>query len=406
MDASKYIYLDIKIENHRLGRIVIELFKDKAPKATYNFYHLCKGDKQIDGKQLTLKNNIFHRVFKNFMIQAGDIVYGSIPTDGNVTTELNKETLGKGGCSIYSKKWPLSCENTGIDNETSSAVSGNFEDENTGEFTSSMLVAMANAGTKDTNSSQFFITTYPSPHLNGKHSVFGKVIHGKCVVRNIESVDVDKSDGVPLKNVIIEDCGEWNESMDIPFYNGCNDTIGGDIYEEYPIDETRIKEDDFNEAYRISDIIKNSGSLLFKKRDYENSIFKYLKAVRYVNEYIPDLDMDKENHIKFFNLKVKIYLNICFCFFNLKDFNNAIKYSAYILELDETVNDMDLAKAYSRRGNSYYAQKKYELALKDYKNCKIKNPDDKVVDQKIETAEKLLIKEKEKSKRNLAKFFD
>ncbi|MCX6052409.1 MAG: peptidylprolyl isomerase [Campylobacterales bacterium] len=111
------------------GSIELELYPDVAPLAVENFTtHVKKG----------YYNGIaFHRIIKNFMIQGGD------PTES-----------GRGGESIWKKS---------------------FKDEYKGKtFDSAGILAMANAG-EHTNGSQFFITTAKTPHLNGRHTIFGHV---------------------------------------------------------------------------------------------------------------------------------------------------------------------------------------------------------------------------------------
>lgn len=123
------------------GVIKLELFEDKAPITTKNFIDLAqKGF--YDG--LT-----FHRVISGFMIQGGD------PTgDGT----------GGPGYTIEDEFHP------------------NLKHDSEG------ILSMANAG-PDTGGSQFFITEGPQPHLDGKHSVFGKVIEGMDVVKQIQQGD-------------------------------------------------------------------------------------------------------------------------------------------------------------------------------------------------------------------------
>ncbi len=140
------------------GNIELELYPKIAPKTVKNFIELSKKG--------YYNGTIFHRVIKRFMIQGGD------PTG-----------TGRGGKSIYGEV---------------------FEDEFKPNvvFDKPGILAMANRG-PNTNGSQFFITTVPTPHLNGRHTIFGKVIKGYDVVKKIENTPVNYMDR-PLTDQIIK----------------------------------------------------------------------------------------------------------------------------------------------------------------------------------------------------------
>ncbi|KAK9817372.1 hypothetical protein WJX74_009049 [Apatococcus lobatus] len=137
------------------GDIWLKLFPDECPKTVENFTSHAKNG--------YYDNIIFHRIIKGFMLQTGDPL-------GN----------GTGGQSIWGSE---------------------FEDE----FSRSLrhdrpfTLSMANAG-PGTNGSQFFITTVPTPWLDNKHTVFGRVVKGTDVILNIEKTKTDRNDK-PLEDI-------------------------------------------------------------------------------------------------------------------------------------------------------------------------------------------------------------
>lgn len=137
------------------GDFQIELFEDKAPITTKNFIDLVNKN--------FYNGLIFHRIIDGFMIQGGD-------PDGRGT--------GGPGYKIPDEFHP----------DLKHDVAG--------------IISMANAG-PNTGGSQFFITLAPTPHLDKKHAVFGKVIVGLDVVKAIGKVKTGSMDK-PVENVVIK----------------------------------------------------------------------------------------------------------------------------------------------------------------------------------------------------------
>ncbi|CAO1614979.1 unnamed protein product [Parajaminaea phylloscopi] len=143
------------------GDIHLRLFPEFAPKTVENFVGLSKKG--------YYDNLTFHRIIKKFMIQTGDPLGdgtgGESLWGGNFADELPPTTAG-GGAGAGSK-WP--------------------------KHDRPYTLSMANAG-PNTNGSQFFLTTVPTPWLDGKHTVFGRATAGMDVIHRIENVRVDSND--------------------------------------------------------------------------------------------------------------------------------------------------------------------------------------------------------------------
>ncbi|KAI8384553.1 cyclophilin-like domain-containing protein [Radiomyces spectabilis] len=173
MKVNPRVFFDIDIDGQRVGRVIFELFADEVPRTAENFRVLCTGEQglgKVSNMPLHYRGSIFHRVIKGFMIQGGDF------------TRRN----GTGGESIYGATFP--------------------DESFARKHTVHGLLSMANRG-PNTQSSQFFITTRPTPHLDGKHVVFGRVVSGYNIIEQLECEPVDDKDR-PLRTLMIANSGE------------------------------------------------------------------------------------------------------------------------------------------------------------------------------------------------------
>ncbi|AAS52007.1 ADR087Cp [Eremothecium gossypii ATCC 10895] len=368
MTERQKTYFDLSIGGKPAGRVVFEVYSDVTPKTAENFVRLCAGDagecRTKPGVPLCYQGSLFHRVIKGFMCQFGDFTNGD----------------GTGGESIYGEK---------------------FEDENFArKHDRPFLLSMANAG-PNTNGSQCFITCAPTPHLDGKHVVFGEVIQGKRVVRAIERQETAADR--PLADVRIDACGILPASYEVPADAEATPADEyGDDYEETLADDAKVDLADPRSVIRAVEAVKAIGTAQLQAARFDVAVQKYAKAAGFLQEYFPD-DLPDADVAALEQLKVAVHLNLALA--ALKAGNHQRVLSAASEVLHGAADDKAKAKALYRRGLAYHHLKDPEMALTDLELAATYQPGDAGIAQAIVNARALKQKLREQQKKALSKMF-
>ncbi|XP_024889687.1 peptidyl-prolyl cis-trans isomerase D isoform X1 [Temnothorax curvispinosus] len=342
------VFLDIVINSEKVGRIVIELFKNIVPRTAENFRALCTGEMGAGTKaaKLHYKGTIFHKVVSQFKIQGGDIV------------NFDGTSVGE---SIYGPY---------------------FDDENfTLSHDDSGLLSMVNEGTPNTNGSQFIITVQQSKHLDNTNVVFGKVVKGMGVVLEINKVQTNED--TPVDVIVISNCGELrnDESWGLEENDGSED-----VFPPYPEDW------DFpSHAFRLThqfmeaviQKIKNSGNAYFTQQKFVDAGRKYKKALRYYLWMSKHQNMADTFYASLADLRLTLLLNLAAVYLKQEEYRKAIDLCNEVLETDNMNS-----KALFRRGQAYTSLKEYKLGLDDlhqvFKMCP-----DRVIELQIDKVKKM-----------------
>ncbi|GEQ69696.1 hypothetical protein JCM33374_g3370 [Metschnikowia sp. JCM 33374] len=361
------VFFDITADGQAKGRVVFKLYDDVVPRTTENFRALCTGEKgasKESGKALHYKGSTFHRVIKDFMCQGGDFTHGT----------------GIGGESIYGNK---------------------FEDENFKlTHDKPFLLSMANAG-PNTNGSQFFITTVPTPHLNGKHVVFGEVIQGKSLVRQLERCEKGAGDK-PKQDWIIADCGQLPGDY-VAEAAAVADDGTGDIYESVLADDDKIDQSKPESVLEAATFLKNLGTKLLKEGKLDKALSKYTKGSEFLNDYTPESLSDELTKEKT-SLSVSLALNAALVALKLKDGKRAVRAAEEALAFPE-IDEKTTAKAWYRKGSGYLLIKDEDNAEAAFKTALALSPNDAAVLKGLKDVKELAHARTAKQKKAMAKFF-
>ncbi len=265
-----------------------------------------------------------------------------------------------------------------------------------------------------TNGSQFFITTVPTPHLDGKHVVFGEVKSGKSVVRQIENLTTMAGDR-PTKPAVIADSGELTGPL--PDAGTRQPDALGDPYEDFPEDqETEGQSLSTAKALEIVAACKDFGNKAFKAGDAATALDKYQKGLRYLNE-APEVEGEGEGddeqakeggrggeRAALDALRFSLNSNSALMNIKLEAWEDAERSASAALEV-AGVADADRAKALYRRGLALVRLRDEDGAVAALEEARRLAPADAAVLRELDAVRRQAAARAAKEKAAYKKFF-
>jgi peptidyl-prolyl isomerase D len=238
--------------------------------------------------------------------------------------------------------------------------------------------------------------------LDGKHVVFGEVINGKAVVREIEATPTDPSDR-PKRDVVIVKSGELKGD----YYDGAMektvDTLG-DKYEDFPEDQG--EEIPAREMFKIASELKELGNKAFKQGDHALALKKYQKGLRYLNDSPEPSDNEpKTLAAELSLLRFTLHSNSALMQIKQHDYSDATKSASSALAVDGPTDEQK-AKAYYRRALAQAGKSTDEEAKADLEEALKLVPGDVQVQHELVVVKKRMAEFKKREKAAYSKFFN
>jgi len=251
----------------------------------------------------------------------------------------------------------------------------------------------------DTNGSQFFITTVPTPHLDNKHVVFGEVLNGKSIVRQLENLKTQEDR--PSRDAVIADCGELVGDEALAADIKAPDTLG-DQYEDFP--EDCASPPSLQEILTIAEACKGFGNTALKANEFSTAIDKYQKGLRYLNED-PDLDDEpQETKKKLESLRFALNNNSALANLKLGAWSEVIDCATNALAVNG-ISVQEKCKGLYRRAKAFVAIKNLEAAMSDLDAAHLLAPEDAAVTAEWTAVKKKSAEQAAKEKAAFKKFF-